>query len=253
MKSFRSIFHLFITFIILLITKSYSQFATLSPDCSSAVQTFLNSSEFNACFPYNKLSNQVNNVANLQNFASSEKDMINAEDSICSLPKCSDSLLSNFNSTFQSKCSADIAKNNPDAISVSNLIYGYSPARDSICFKNSTGGYCLVEIFENVENSLMQGSSYTNLSSKVLCTDCVKSIANTYLKYMKSHPPPANLGFGVGTTSYLTDYLNKTCGASFLDGNIPLAASSTSAGVTIFDISFATLFTSILISLIFHF
>ncbi|KAF0513371.1 hypothetical protein F8M41_017786 [Gigaspora margarita] len=250
MKSFRSILHLFITFIILLITKSYSQFTTLSPDCSSAVQTFLNSSEFNACFPYNKLSNQIKNVANLQNFTSNEKDIINVEDSICSLPKCSDSLISNFNSTFQSKCSADIAKNNPDAISVSGLIYGYSPTRDSICFKNSTGGYCLVEIIENIENSLMQGSSNTNLSSKVLCTDCVKSIANTYLKYMKSHPPPANLGLGL---THLTDYLNQTCGSSFLDGNVPLAASLTSAGVTIFDMSFATLVTSILISLIFHF
>ncbi|RIB12648.1 hypothetical protein C2G38_2100398, partial [Gigaspora rosea] len=215
MKSFRSILHLFITFIILLITKSYSQFTSLSPDCSSAVQTFLNSSEFNACFPYNKLSSQFNHVV-FRNFTTNEKDIINAEDSICSLPKCSDSLISNFNSTFQSKCSADIAKNSPDALGVSILIYAYSPARDSICFKNSTGGYCLVEIGENIVNNLMPGSSFTNLSSKVLCTDCVKSIANTCLKYIKSHPLPANLALVFGSTTNITDYLNQTCGASFL-------------------------------------
>ncbi|CAG8674506.1 3852_t:CDS:1, partial [Dentiscutata heterogama] len=82
MKYFRFILHLFITFITL-ITKSYSQFSTssLSSQCSSAVQTFFDSSEFNACFPYNKLSSQINNVTSFQSFVASEKQLISVEDS----------------------------------------------------------------------------------------------------------------------------------------------------------------------------
>ncbi|CAG8786365.1 26017_t:CDS:2, partial [Dentiscutata erythropus] len=235
MKYLRFILHLFITFITL-ITKSYAQFSTssLSSQCSSAVQTFLNSSEFNACFPYNKLTSQINSATSFQSIATSEKQLISVEDSVCSLPKCSDSLISNFNSTFQSKCSDDIAKNNTETMGIYDFIYVYSPFRDSFCLKNSTGGYCVIETLENIENAQIQGS-YTNLSSKVLCTTCNKAIANTLLNYMKSHPPPSDLSTA---STFLTTELNQTCGPSFLDGNVPLSA--TSAGVTIFDMSFAT-------------
>ncbi|CAG8529164.1 2181_t:CDS:2 [Cetraspora pellucida] len=247
MKYFRFILRFSITFITLVITKSYQyNFSSLSPDCSTAVQNFLNSSDFNSCFPYNQLSNQIDYFANIQDLSGIESKIIGVEDSICKLPKCSDSVISNFNSTFHSKCSTDIAAKRTDALSISALIYEYSPLRDSLCFKNSTGGYCLIETFENF---LKDGGNYANLSSQVLCTTCNKAIINTWVNYIKSHPPPPELSteFDVGFT-YVNSEVNKTY------GKVPISANSQSSnGLTIFDINFAMLTASILMSFIFYF
>ncbi|CAG8620484.1 15506_t:CDS:2, partial [Cetraspora pellucida] len=235
------------------IAKSYQvSFSGLSPDCSTAVQNFLNSSEFNTCFPYNQLSNQIDYFTNIQDLSGIESKLISVEDSICKLPKCSESIISNFNSTFRSKCSTDIAAQKSDAITISALIYEYSPLRDSLCFKNSTGGYCVIETFETY---LKEGGNYANLTSQVLCTTCNKAIINTWVNYIKSHPPPPELSSGINLGfSYVESEVNKTCGPSFIDGKVPLSANSQSSnGLTIFDINFAMLTASILMSFIFYF
>ncbi|CAG8728765.1 27498_t:CDS:2, partial [Racocetra persica] len=223
-------------------------FSSLSPDCATAVQNFLSSSEFNACFPYNQLESQINSFMNVQDLSGIESKIISVEDSICKLPKCSDSLISNFNSTFYSKCSTDIAAQRDDAIGISALIYDYSPLRDTLCFKNSTGGYCLVETFENF---VKEGANYQNISSQSVCTTCNKAIANTWVNYLKSHPPPPELSGNITVAiSSITSESNKTCGPSFLDGKVPLSANSNSKsnnGATIFDMNFAMLTVSILI------
>ncbi|CAG8726725.1 17071_t:CDS:2, partial [Racocetra fulgida] len=205
------------------------------------------SSELNSCFPYNELSSQIDSFMNVQDLSGIENKIISVEDSICKLPKCSDSLISNFNSTFHSKCSTDIAAQSNDALTISALIYEYSPLRDTLCFKNSTGGYCVIETLENV---LKEGGNYQNISSQTICTTCNKAIANTWVNYMKSHPPPPELSsqFSVAISSINTES-NKTCGPSFLDGNVPLAANSNSKsnnGATIFNMNFAMLTASIL-------
>ncbi|CAG8578333.1 3235_t:CDS:1, partial [Scutellospora calospora] len=214
MKYFRFTSHLFIALVTLSTTQSQFTFGPdISPQCSSAVQTFLNSSEFNGCFPYNKLSNQMKPYTNFTDFKSDEREIINIADSICSLPKCSDSLISSFNSTFQSKCSDEIAKKKPDTNSIADFIWEYSPLRDSFCFKNSTGGYCLVETIDNIEGINNLEQTYSNLTEQILCTKCNKAILNTFFNYVVSHPPPTDISFLI---SFLKPLIDSKCNSSFL-------------------------------------
>jgi len=196
----------------------------LSPGCESALTKLLGDKDINACFPFGAVtslatSGQVPDQTTLKN----------AADAICADPKCSDALISQTQSTVKAACQADITANVTIAQLVDVAVTLYSPTRDSICFKNSTGGYCFIESYATTEQILQSAPANQNPAltfagapKEAICTPCNKAILNTYINFQNANPN-AFADIPQITNQDITDGKNALtgkCGQDFLNGQI---------------------------------
>ncbi|CAG8757912.1 16252_t:CDS:1, partial [Acaulospora colombiana] len=84
----------------------------------------------------------------------------------------------------------DLAQNYTDVVLLTEIIPLYSPIRDSICFKDPSGGYCVTDDFIAAQKYGLNQSSLnplSNIPASVICTNCNKAIVNTFLNYENNH------------------------------------------------------------------
>jgi hypothetical protein len=185
----------YIYFITLLIlasaTLGSAQFGgNLSDGCKNQLTKMLGDQEINKCFPFGS-------VAPLASSSSipDQNTLKTAADAICSAPKCSDDLVSKTLNEVKTSCQEDIKNKVPLAQLVNVALSLYSPTRDSMCFKNSTDGYCFIESKAAVEQILQSAPkgqdpaiTFAGAPKDEVCTPCNKAIFNTYLNYQSTNP-----------------------------------------------------------------
>lgn len=202
----------------------------LSDNCKNALESLIGNKDVNACFPFLSVAPVI-----LSNNTSPDPATLSkVADSICGLPKCSDSLVTTTTASVKTGCQSDLASNNTSAEFVYYVLLLYSPTRDSICFKNSTGGYCFIESLQNINQVYQPGqdpiSAFTNAPPTTVCTPCNKAISNTYLNYQQSNP--GNFADIKEISSNDIDTFKRAlsgkCGQNFLDGQ----TGDTTASVT---------------------
>jgi hypothetical protein len=161
----------------------------LSDSCQSTLTKLLGDKDINACFPFTS-------VAPLATTNKPNPDALKtAADKICGLPKCSDDLVTKTQNDIKAGCQQDLDKDNDIAKLIYYTVILYSPTRDSICFKNSTGGYCFIEslealqqVYESAPKGQDPAMTFAGAPKEVVCTPCNKQIVNTYLNFQKSNP-----------------------------------------------------------------
>ncbi|CAG8719046.1 15107_t:CDS:2, partial [Gigaspora rosea] len=201
----------------------------LSSTCQSRLEQMYNATDINTCIPYISLSSLLSQ-------SDVPPDTMSLYNAICSLERCSDTFISSTLSSFKIDCTSDLISNNSAVFGVELLFTFYTPLINSYCYKNSTGGSCILKYREDYTTYAGAGISrantnplnftvlpdITNVPASIVCTNCVKAMANTFLDYLDSNPGDY---FILGTTQ--TDINNRKiqytakCGSSFLDGSIP--------------------------------
>lgn len=198
--------------------------SNLSDGCTSALTKIFGDKDVNACFPFSA----VIPLATSKNSIPDSNTLKTAADSICAAPKCSDSLISKTQADFKAACQQDLNNKNPTATLIGSLIPLYSPTRDSVCFKNSTGGYCFIESLTTAEKIYQSNPNqdpvltFAGAPKEVVCTPCNKAIVNTYFNFQKTNPDaftgiPNASNKNIDTAK---NALEGKCGANFLDGQI---------------------------------
>ncbi|CAG8719576.1 32348_t:CDS:2 [Gigaspora margarita] len=201
----------------------------LSSTCQSRLAQMYNSTDINTCIPYISLSSLLSQ----SNIVPDSMSLYNA---ICSLERCTDTFISSTLSSFKIDCTSDLISNNSAVFGVELLFTFYTPLINSYCYKNSTGGSCVLKYREDYTTFAGAGVSrdntnplnftvlpdITNVPSSIVCTNCVKAMANTFLDYLDSNPGDYSI---LGTTqtgiNNRKDQYTAKCGSSFLDGSIP--------------------------------
>ncbi|CAI2177705.1 18965_t:CDS:2 [Funneliformis geosporum] len=197
----------------------------LSQSCMDEAQKLIGSEEINACVPISSFASLISNSKS----ENEEAAMKTMADSICGLPKCSDSLVASTQKDFRAACQQDLKAKNDLANSIDAAIALYSPLRDSICFKNSTDGYCFIESYtslKQINDKAPKNQSpvltFAGASNEQVCTPCNKAITNTFNNYQKVHPEAftAIQGYSDKDVETAKNALTGKCGESFLDGQI---------------------------------
>jgi len=194
--------------------------SNLSGSCKAKVEQLIADKDINACFPFLSVAPVVLN--NQTDPASLTK----LADSICGLPKCSDNLVSKTRADIKAACQSDLSSNNMSAEFVYYILILYSPARDSVCFKNSTGGYCFIESMESAGTIYKPGqdptSAFVNAPNNVICTPCNKAIANTFFNFQQSNPDliAEIKELSASDIDSIKRGLSGKCGKTFLDGTV---------------------------------
>ncbi|CAG8547679.1 13935_t:CDS:2 [Cetraspora pellucida] len=167
---------------------------SLTPSCQSRLERIYNSSDINACIPFNQLASKLSQ-------SSPSSDLTDLFNSVC-LPKCDDIFISSTLSSFKTDCTIDLAANNSAVFGVELLFTFYSPLISSYCFKNTTGGSCLLKFRQDYAIFAGAGVSpansnplnftvlpdITNVPPSVVCINCEKALANTFLKFLDANP-----------------------------------------------------------------
>jgi len=218
----------YIYFISLLIlasaTLGLAQFDSLSTGCRDKMTQLLGDKDINNCFPFTAVaplatSNSIPNQATLKN----------AADAICEAPKCSDDLVAKTLNEVKTSCQEDIAEKRPLASLVNAALSLYSPTRDSICYKNSTDGYCFIEsqaaaqqVFQSAPRGQDPAITLAGAPKDVVCTPCNKAIFNTYFNYQNTNPNAFSDIQQVTDKDINTakNALQGKCGKNFIDGNV---------------------------------
>ncbi|RIA91274.1 hypothetical protein C1645_875601 [Glomus cerebriforme] len=219
----------YIYFITLLVLASATfgsaQFDNISDGCKNKLTALLGDQNINACFPFTAITPLVSNTGSMP----SQDALKKAADAICGLPKCSDSLVSQTQTDVKSACQADITAKNPIATLVDVVLTLYSPTRDSICFKNSTGGYCFIEsqaATQQVLQSAPKGQdptlTFAGAPKEAVCTPCNKAIVNTYLNFQKTNPNAFSdiKEITPQDIDNAKSALTGKCGPNFIDGQV---------------------------------
>ncbi|CAG8528599.1 6367_t:CDS:2 [Diversispora eburnea] len=212
-----------------------------SASCSEALyKLYYADFELNNCFP-------ILNVSEALQSNNTDPEFYRPTlDNLCKYTKCTEKVITERRKTFQSACQEDIQKKKSNIISIENLLLLYSPSYDSSCFKNSTNGYCLLELwYSEIKYNTTRSSPgfnpqdgitpMTSLPKDSLCTDCNRKITNAFIKYLNENPEiDANL------TAWDPQELNKTltskCDDTFIDKQTTTSTPS-STGSNIDDLA----------------
>ncbi|CAG8634537.1 1063_t:CDS:2, partial [Dentiscutata heterogama] len=174
----------------------------LSISCLGELTKLFVSSDLNSCASFIKLTQLLN--------ATNPTPVL---DSYCSAPKCSDNTTSAYATELKSQCATDLTANDPTVYTIKQSLVFNSPLKDSLCFKNSSGGYCDLDLNSASILIYISGLSVTP-PTIINCTDCNKAILNTFVNYFKAHPESLT-ELSTNTTQFQNTVTTK-CGASFL-------------------------------------
>ncbi|CAG8506504.1 2660_t:CDS:2, partial [Dentiscutata heterogama] len=214
----------------------------VSSACQQEIIKLSSSSDLANCASFVKLYPLQN--ATIQNATS-------IYDSYCAAPKCSDSITSADAAELKNQCQSELAMKDPTTSYLKTILVFNSPVRDSLCFKNSSGGYCDLDDNSAAVFNYLLGLSYTQ-PTNLSCSDCNKAILNTFANFFKSNPQSV-ADLSIDPTSF-ESFVTSKCGSSFLDGTVPNTSSppKKSSGISIHSLSFIgfTMFAASFISLI---
>ncbi|RIB27368.1 hypothetical protein C2G38_2137849 [Gigaspora rosea] len=104
----------------------------LSITCQQGLDKISSTPEFNNCASFLKL-------ASLQNPTNDPKPIY---DSYCSATKCSESTTSAAADDLKSQCQTELTTKDSFTTYLKTVLVFNSPLKDSLCFKDSSGGYC---------------------------------------------------------------------------------------------------------------
>ncbi|RIB29610.1 hypothetical protein C2G38_1041709 [Gigaspora rosea] len=165
----------------------------ITSTCEQELTKLFQSSDLNSCSSFNMFFLQDTSL-----------------DSYCSALKCNDNTISADVTEIKSQCATDLAAKDSTVTFLKNFFVFNSPIRDSLCFKNSSGGYCdSASILDYIS-----GMNAT-LPTDITCNDCDKAIINTFVNYFKAHPESV-ADLPADPASFKNSVTTK-CGASFLD------------------------------------
>ncbi|GBC04153.1 hypothetical protein RclHR1_05540006 [Rhizophagus clarus] len=218
----------YIYFITLLILASAAlgsaQLDGLSSTCQNTLTQFLGDKNINNCFPFSAITPLATTTT-----IPDQNTLKTAADAICAKPKCSDNLVSTTLNQFKTSCQTDISNNQTLAQLVNVALSLYSPMRDSICYKNSTGGYCFIEseaAAEQILQSAPKGQNpaftFAGAQKNQVCTPCNKAIFNTFFNYQNVNPS-AFSDVQNATGKNINDVkgaIEGKCGQNFIDGKV---------------------------------
>jgi len=196
----------------------------LSAGCKDKLTQLLGDKDINKCFPFGSIAPlAASNSIPDQNTSKA------AADAICSAPKCSDDLVSKTLNDVKTSCQQDISNKNSLALLVDVALSFYSPTRDSLCYKNSTDGYCFIESQAAVQQILQSAPkgqdpaiTLAGAPKEEVCTPCNKAIFNTYFNYQNTNPN-AFSDIQQTTGKDINDVkgaITGKCGKNFLDGKV---------------------------------
>jgi len=215
----------FITFLTLAsATLSLAQFDGLSDGCKNKMTQLLGDKDINNCFPFTAVAPLASSTS-----IPDQTTLKNAADAICGAPKCSDDLVSKTLNDVKTSCQEDINKKNTLVSLVNTALSLYSPTRDSICFKNSTDGYCFIEsqaAAQQVLQSAPKGQdpaiTLGGAPKETICTPCNKAIFNSYFNYQNTNPNAFSDIQQVNEKDINTakNVLQGKCGKNFIDGDV---------------------------------
>ncbi|CAG8476128.1 26671_t:CDS:2 [Dentiscutata erythropus] len=185
--------------------------SNISASCQAEIQKLASSSDLSSCASFIKLYALQNKT--MQSAAS----LTPIYDSYCAAPKCNDNTTSADATELKSQCQSDLTAKDPTVTYLKNVLIFNSPLKDSLCFKNSSGGYCDLDPNSDLINYII-GLNATP-PANISCNDCNKAILNSFANYFKSNPQSVSeLSFN--TTSF-ENSVTTQCGSSFLNGTIP--------------------------------
>ncbi|CAB4397092.1 unnamed protein product [Rhizophagus irregularis] len=216
----------FITLLVLAsATLGSAQFGgNLSDGCKNEMTKLLGDKDINKCFPFASVAPLASSTS-----IPDQNTLKSAADAICGAPKCSDDLVAKTLNEVKTACQQDISNKNPLALLVNAALSLYSPTRDSICYKNSTDGYCFIEsqaaaqqILQSAPKGQDPAITLAGASKDVVCTPCNKAIFNTYFNYQNTNPNAFSDIQQVTDKDINTakSALQGKCGKNFIDGNV---------------------------------
>ncbi|GAB5591701.1 hypothetical protein Unana1_06601 [Umbelopsis nana] len=104
--------------------------------------------------------------------------------SLCGiLSSCNQTAYTDYANNINSSCQ-DTLQSNPDGV-IADIYYSAL-----FCTKNSTGDYCLDDIYANISNTQNAAASLSNISTipaNLLCTSCVQSVFDSLNSFVSQH------------------------------------------------------------------
>jgi len=198
-----------------------------------------------------------------------------ALNTICSSSTtCSSALINSQLALFYAACQTELTSSSfASVVATYDLVYTIPLLQQSLCQKDDSGKYCVVNMTSPSSSSTTKRSSsldrrddsqaplvqelktygaediafltlQPNLTAKQLCTQCTRSVMNVYTTALNSVPYGPGLGQSLLLSGQQALYsaINTKCGPSFLSGAIQAAgALSTGAAPRAADSTFALL------------
>ncbi|CAG8506521.1 2661_t:CDS:2 [Dentiscutata heterogama] len=181
--------------------------SNISASCRAEIQKLASSSDLSSCASFIKLYALQNET---MQFATSLAPIY---DSYCAAPKCNDNTTSADATELKSQCQSDLTVKDPTVTYLKNVLVFNSPLKDSLCFKNSSGGYCVLDPNSDLILNYVLGLNATP-PADVSCTDCNKAILNTFANYFKSNSQSVS-ELPSDPTSF-ENTVTTQCGSTFL-------------------------------------
>jgi len=191
---------------------------------------------------------------------------------ICSLNSCP-TLINDQLAKFAQACQPELTQEkSPDVIATYDILYNLPLIQQSLCLKDSSGNYCVVNVTSHTSTSTTKRSSLdrrdnsqvplvqeltgygeadipfltlqSNMTAQQLCTSCTQKVMTVYTTQLNSVPyaPGINSSFLLSGQPALYAAINSKCGATFLSGEVQAAgALSTGAAPRAADAASALL------------
>ncbi|KAF8266065.1 hypothetical protein EI94DRAFT_1684936 [Lactarius quietus] len=191
---------------------------------------------------------------------------------ICSLNSCP-ALINDQLAKFAQACQPELTQEkSPDVIATYDILYNLPLIQQSLCLKDSSGNYCVVNVTSHTSTSTTKRSSLdrrdnsqvplvqeltgygeadipfltlqSNMTAQQLCTSCTQKVMTVYTTQLNSVPyaPGINSSFLLSGQPALYAAINSKCGATFLSGEVQAAgALSTGAAPRAADAASALL------------
>lgn len=222
----------------------------VSPKCASAIFTLVTSPEFLKCVPLPAFAGILPILTDPDfpkklaadpagTFKKVEPAFVTFATQFCPATKCSDQGVQASIKLLSDGCSDDL-KDNPIVQLLFDAVVFYSPLHDTICFKSTDSKlFCWDESLETVfglpkspikvtGNPLVDSIAVADC--KAVCTDCNKSIVNTFFNFIKGNKLALQILQALGVTQQTLDQLTLgvavKCGINFEDGKIPNGPSN---------------------------
>ncbi|CAG8476107.1 26670_t:CDS:2 [Dentiscutata erythropus] len=185
----------------------------VSTSCGVELNKLILTPDYSTCASFLKL-------LPLQNTS----DPKNVLDGYCSSPKCSDSTTNNSATELKNLCQKELNTSSPDPqlIALKDILIFNTPIEQSLCLKNSSGGYCYTDSDSSAIFGFLSGLNATNPPRDINCTDCNKAIVNTFVNFYKAHPESTpELPVSQQELNNFQTMVSTKCNSSFIDGKVP--------------------------------
>lgn len=227
----------------------------LSQSCQDSINQLANNAAISNCLPIDAIAQiAVQALGTVSTDPSAALALVpQALDVFCAAPVCDAATVAMANNSLAQGCASDVSSGSAYAIAASSLANYYQPIRESLCYQNSTNGYCIVETVGNVLAEYQSGGVKPNgidaslqsdglfgdvvsyigtLPTAEACSDCNHAIYSAIINYQKVRGDSIYSNLTNGHGSQLEQAITTKCGASFTDGSIPASIHSAGNGTS---------------------